>query len=105
MKHLKWILVLFVAMYALSGCEDSFLNLDENIVDLQDSTDIITYPPLDSIWVDSIEIDYPIDSSEVDYPIDSTEIDYPVDSTEVFPPIDSTETNPPMEPDSTNWGG
>lgn len=129
MKNLKWFFLLILGMYTLVGCEDDIIITNEDPDPIyEDSTDIITNPPIDSTDIiidppiDSTVIidpptdpEEPIDSSGVDVPtepIDSSDINIPtepIDSSDIdipTEPIDSSDVNIPGEPaDSTGTGG
>lgn len=105
MKNSKWFFLLFLGICALASCEDDIVFNDEEVDPIyEDSTDIVTNPPIDST---DIIIDPPVDSTIIidpptdpEYPIDSSDIDIPTE------PIDSSGVNIPGEPaDSTGIGG
>lgn len=100
MKNVKWVLMLLVAMYTFSGCEE------ESCYDLgicpdpetADSTDIIIYPPIDSTDIVIVEPPIePIDSTIIIEPMDSTIIIEPIDSTIILEPMDSTIVIEPVD--------
>jgi hypothetical protein len=122
MKNLKWFFLLFLGMYTLVGCEDNIVFNEEEIDSIyEDSTDIITNPPIDSTDivtdppVDSTVVVNPVDSSDIVFPtdpIDSSDIVFPIDPLDssdiiIIPiePSDSTSVIPGEPADSTGTGG